>query len=169
MEYGLYIVTYLPKLLWGVLKGIFLTLIVYHLFSGILFYPSIGSEGVTITSLFGWASEFVAQNWMYLTALFVLYYSWSNARKMRSIDERAQQIEVISFACAKYFNFWPETELMRKRVSAQNVAKSFVSGWIASLFNIDDPMDRPWTAEPVRDGKGVSFRSDSQKTPEDAV
>jgi hypothetical protein len=166
---GLAITMILPRILWGLIKGVLLVLIIYHLFSTIFIYPDIDHNTISVANLFAWVSEFVSSNWLYLVGLFVLYYSWSSARKVRAIDARIQQIEVIAFAEVKYFKYWPETDILRNTESFSDLVKNFVIGWLASLFNINNPKDLPWSAKPVRDGEEVSFLGDIRKDEEKDV
>jgi len=165
MGYGPFIVMILHRIIWGLVKGVFLVLIIYHLFSSVLFYPTFVSDGITFGGIVSWVSQFVKENWLYLVGIFVLYYSWSISRKVRAMEGRVEQIEVISFAETKYFNFWPETEIIRTAEttdSFSDLAKSYVVGWVASLFNVNNPKDLPWSAKPVRDGEEVSIIADIQ-------
>jgi len=165
MGYGPFIIMNLHRILWGLVKGIFLVLIIYHLFLSILSYPAFDSNGITFGSIASWLSQFVKENWLYLVGIFVLYYSWSASRKVRAMEERVEQIEVISFAETKYFKFWPETEIIRTASTAQSfsqLAKIYIIGLIASIFNLNNPNDAPWSAIPVRDGEEVSIIDDVQ-------
>ncbi len=148
------------RIVWGLVKGVFLALALYHLFASLLFYPTINSDGISVSSIVTWLSVFVEENWMYLVGLFVLYYSWTTARKVRSMEERLQQVEVISFAQTKYFRFWPETDIVKNSASSSELAKSYIVGFLFSIFNLNNPKDLPWSARPIRDGEEVSIFGD---------
>lgn len=166
MDYGPFIVMNLHRIIWGLVKGVLLVLIIYHLFASVLSYPVLDSSNITVSALIFWSSQFVRDNWLYLTAIFVLYYSWSTSRKVRAMEERVEQIEVMSFAETKYFKFWPETEMIRTAGTAQSfsdLAKCYFIGWFASLFNLNNPKDLPWSAKPVRDGEEVTILDDIQR------
>ena len=57
---GTFIVTNLHRIIWGSIKAVFLTLILFHLFNSVLSYPAFPDDGEVFNNILSWLSSFVS-------------------------------------------------------------------------------------------------------------
>jgi hypothetical protein len=112
--------------------------------------------------------EVVDRNWMPLALMLAVVFAWNSSRKLNQVRHRTEQTEVICFALLSYFNIWPETSMVhtartesyQDRHPYLTLERFAAAGWIASLFNADNPFDPPHSAIAIRNESRVVFSSD---------
>ena len=113
----------LPRLIWSIVKVTLVLLLLKHIFAVELTYSAFDHYDATISGVLRAISAFVSGNWLALSFVAMLYYSWFNSHTIKMMTKRIEQVEVIAFTQLNYFDFQPVRDIEREKKSKRSIIR----------------------------------------------